>query len=1064
VVGSSDQLGGTVTFVFTDIEGSTRLLKQLGREQYGGLLAQQQALVRDVVAANAGEEIDTQGDSFFLAFRSASSAVSAAVAIQRALADHQWPSGSEVRVRVGIHSGEAAASGERYVGFSVHRAARIGAVAHGGQVLLSSSTRELVADDLPAGVGLRDLGLYRLKDVDRPERMWQVVADGLPKAFPPLRGAARLRAPVLRSRSVLAAALVGVVAAAVAVPVFALSSNGSGNSKSLANLAGNSVGVVDLDSGRVTASVPLNSAPNAVASGAGSIWIAISSRNLVERINPTTNQPQQTVVTPGGPAAIAVGGGFVWVAEALAGTVVQIDPSANGGQRVATIPVGNGPTGIAYGSGGVWVANSVDNTVVRIDPRTDATSAPIGVDAGADAVAAGDGAVWVTSQSTGVLSKIDPVARSVSQTTNVGNQPVAVATGPGAVWVANSEDGTVDRVDPKTATVDGTITVGKEPNGIAVEPDGTVWVSNALSGTLSEIEPSSTNSTNGRTVVVGATPQGIAFSGAAGYVPVQESTSAHRGGTLTVAIANQAGFYTNPLPGAFDPASGYGTWELTTMTNDGLLGYSRAGGTDTTKVVPDLAAALPTVSDAGRTYTFQLRSGVHYSTGGLVQPADIRRGIERALLESHGQPPSSYLSGIVGAKSCLTSKTHCDLSHGIETSPGSNTITFHLLNADPDFLYQLALPPFDAVPASTPLKAPLPLPATGPYKIVSYQKKPKVVVQLARNPQFHVWSAAAQPAGYPNKIVERYDYTGASAVRAVEHGQANITTDGPDQTWPLAVTRSLETRQSSQLYAAPQPAVLGLWLNTRLPPFNNLQARQALNYAVDRNHIVQLNGGPISSEVTCQILTPDTNGYKRYCPYTVRPDATGTYHGPNLAKAKKLVASSGTKGDQVTIWFYDIPIGHRNGGYFVSVLRQLGYSASLKTIPHTGPVWRPSRQAGIDGWGSDYPSANNVFSPTFTCNSYSRNPATNYNTAAFCKPALDAEMRRAATLQATNPSAAAALWTSIDRKVTDQAPWVAMKESLSTDFVSRQTGNYKYCWLAATTGLVGACLDQLWVR
>src|SRR5205085_7258497 len=124
----------------------------------------------------------------------------------------------------GVHTGEASAAGARYVGFSVHRAARIGAAAHGGQVLLSSSTRALAEDDLPAGVGLLDLGLYRLKDLERPERIAQVEAEGLRREFPPLRGAERVRGRrVLRRRSVLAAAVAGVVAAAVAVPVFALS-------------------------------------------------------------------------------------------------------------------------------------------------------------------------------------------------------------------------------------------------------------------------------------------------------------------------------------------------------------------------------------------------------------------------------------------------------------------------------------------------------------------------------------------------------------------------------------------------------------------------------------------------------------------------------------------------------------------------------------------------------------------------------------------------------------------------------------------------------------------------
>jgi ABC-type transport system substrate-binding protein/class 3 adenylate cyclase/streptogramin lyase len=1059
-VSASDRLGGTVTFVFTDIEGSTRLLRQLGRERYGELLARQQAVVRDAIAENGGEEIDTQGDSFFIAFRSSSSAVSAAVAIQRALAEQEWPDGVDVRVRVGIHTGEAAAAGERYVGFAVHRAARIGAAAHGGQVLLSSSTHGLVEDDLPLGVTLRNLGLYRLKDVERPEPISQVLAKGLRTEFPPLRGAARLRAPVLRRRSVLAAALVGVVAAAIAIPVLALSSSGSGDSNSSTKLEGNSVGAIDLASGDAVGAVPLDSSPNAVASGAGSVWVAITNRDVVVRINPTTNQKEQTITVHGGPSALTVGDGFVWVANNLAGTVAQIDPLSNGGQVVGDpIRVGNGPTGIAYGLGAVWVANSVDGTLVRIDPDTGHTSAPIAVDAGADAVAAGDGAVWVTSRRAGVLTKVDPAARSVLSTTNVGNEPVAVATGKGAVWVVNSEDGTVDRVDPLTGRVEAGITVGNAPSGVAAAQDGTVWVTNELSGSLSKIEPEATAA---KTFVLGGSPQGIALVGAVGYVPVQESASAHRGGTLTVAISNPPGFYTDKLPAAFDTASGGAAWELTTMTNDGLLGYSRAGGADVYTVVPDLAVALPTVSDAGRTYTFELRRGIHYSTGATVQPADIRRGIERALLKSHGNPPGTYLGDIVGAKSCFGSESRCDLSRGIVTSAGSSTITFHLTSADPDFLYQLALPPFAAVPAKTPLKARLPLPATGPYKILGYQNKP-TIVRLARNPHFRVWSQAAQPVGYPDRIVERYGYTGAAAVRAVEQGKADITTDGLDQTWSPAVLKSLETRRSSQLYPAPLLTILGLWLNTRLPPFNDVRVRQALNYAVDRNRLAQINGGAILSEVTCQILTPNINGYRRYCPFTRDPDATGTYHGPDLTRARRLVAASGTKGHPVTIWFYDIPVGRANGVYLVSVLRKLGYKATLETVPHTGPTWRPNRQAGVSGWGSDYPSPHGVFH-SFTCDSYARNPLANANPASFCDRRLDAQIERAGALQQTDAAAAAKRWSSIDRQLTNDAPWVAMKVVLSTDFVARRTGNYRYCWLAGWTGLVSACLDQLWVR
>src|SRR5262249_39530432 len=158
------------------------------------------------------------------------------------------------------------------------------------------------------------------------------------------------------------------------------------------------------------------------------------------------------------------------------------------------------------------------------------------------------------------------------------------------------------KVDPSSGHLKGVIQVGQGPNGVAVAPDGRVWVSNEHTGTLSEIDPQEGKAV--RTVHVGGTPQGIALSGTLAYVPAQESAAAHRGGTLTLVIANQPGFYTTPLPRAFDPASGYASWELTTITNDGLLGYSRAGGAETYSVVPDLAVGLPTVSDGGRTYTF----------------------------------------------------------------------------------------------------------------------------------------------------------------------------------------------------------------------------------------------------------------------------------------------------------------------------------------------------------------------------------------------------------------------------------------------------------------------------
>jgi len=177
---------GTVTFLFTDIEGSTRLLQALG-DRYADLLTEYQRLIRTAVQTRTGHEVDTQGDSFLIAFARASDAVAAAVDAQRAIVIQRWPSGVAVRVRMGLHTGEPVHTAGGYVGIDVHRAARICSAAHGGQVLLSQTTHDLVEHDPPEGVSLRDLGAHRLRDLHRPEQLFQVLHHDLPAGFPPLR-------------------------------------------------------------------------------------------------------------------------------------------------------------------------------------------------------------------------------------------------------------------------------------------------------------------------------------------------------------------------------------------------------------------------------------------------------------------------------------------------------------------------------------------------------------------------------------------------------------------------------------------------------------------------------------------------------------------------------------------------------------------------------------------------------------------------------------------------------------------------------------------------------------
>jgi len=498
---------GTVTFLFTDIEGSTALVKQLGG-RYSDVLAEHQRLLREAFAAHGGHEVDTQGDSFFVAFRRAKDAVAAAADAQRDLAAHEWPEGAVIKVRMGLHTGEPKVGEQRYVGLGVHKAARVGAAGHGGQVLLSRTTRELVEDELPPGVTIRDLGERRLKDIERPERLSQLVIEGLPGEFGPLK-TLDVELARRRRRMYVGSALIGVLAAAVAIPVFALGQGGGGGGTVVDP---NFVAVIDSRSNKVFDSVQVGARPSAIAIGAGAIWVANLDDRTLSRIDPNTRAPIRTIGLEATPTGIAVGTGAVWVANGILGTVTQVDPVANiaaapievtfrsnagvvavgegavwvafgggevaridpGSKRVLTGVSGASPSAIAVGEGWVWIANAGDNNVSRVNPRTISVVRETTVGRRPSSVAVGDGAVWVTNEADHNVHRID-VASNSATTIPVGAGPTAVALGEGAVWVANGADGTVSRIDPLSGEVVATIPVGNRPSGIAVG-NGVVWV------------------------------------------------------------------------------------------------------------------------------------------------------------------------------------------------------------------------------------------------------------------------------------------------------------------------------------------------------------------------------------------------------------------------------------------------------------------------------------------------------------------------------------------------------------------------------------------------------------
>ena len=357
--------------------------------------------------------------------------------------------------------------------------------------------------------------------------------------------------------------------------------------------------------------------PTRLAASEDAIWVTSADTNSVSRIDAGSNELRDTIGVGEGPTGVAFGAGDVWVANSLAGTVSRIDPDAN---EVVGDPirVGNGPTAVAFGEGSVWVTN-LDDADGLSDRPEEGSVETIEVGAAGRGIAAGGGAIWIGDSAQNRVVRLDPKTNGVTQTIGVGSGPGALAFGGGAVWVANTLDGTVSRIDPATNQVRWTVTVGASPNAIAASDDA-VWVANEVDPTIVRLDPR-----NGRvvqTVRTGARPSGLTLAGSL-WVAGQASAGTHRGGTL---VLDQPGDRENDRSRDGIPTR---TWGLLSVTNDGLVGFKHVGGSGGAQLVPNLAASLPTPTEAGKTYAFQLRKGIRFSNGALLKASDVRSTFER---------------------------------------------------------------------------------------------------------------------------------------------------------------------------------------------------------------------------------------------------------------------------------------------------------------------------------------------------------------------------------------------------------------------------------------------------
>ena len=495
---------GTVSLLFTDIEGSTQLQRRLG-DAYQGVVENHRLLLEEAIAAHGGTVVDRQTESFFAAFSRARDAVRAAVQAQQSIADHVWAEGARPKVRMGIHAGEPELAGDRYVGLAVSRAARICAAGHGDQVLLSSAARSLLADDDRAT--LKPLGTYRLKDFSAPEPIYQVVIDGTSAKFPPLRaegGSSRRRWLVI---GVVGLVLVGAAAGAV----IALMSGGSGS----VAVGPKSVAVIDPKSNKVVDAVDLGFTSNLIAAGEGYVWVVDPKGGTIDRIDPRTHEAHAFGITTGDavPFGLAVGHGSVWVAVVQRDRQFVLEFGPDSLELRNTIPYAGQAQapiffrlqGLAVDRSGVWAIDSAAGGVWRVDPRK--RKLQEGLDA--SSLVAGDGAVWVAGSTS--VTRIDALTGTEIGPANIGTQGFtetsSIELGGNAVWFAAASGGKLFELDPQTLATKATFEVGRGPSGISYGEEA-VWVANSRDGTVSRIAPTAQGG-SGQAIKVGQAPGGI---------------------------------------------------------------------------------------------------------------------------------------------------------------------------------------------------------------------------------------------------------------------------------------------------------------------------------------------------------------------------------------------------------------------------------------------------------------------------------------------------------------------------------------------------------------------------
>jgi peptide/nickel transport system substrate-binding protein len=447
-----------------------------------------------------------------------------------------------------------------------------------------------------------------------------------------------------------------------------------------------------------------------------------------------------------------------------------------------------------------------------------------------------------------------------------------------------------------------------------------------------------------------------------------------------------------------------------------LLGYKHANGPDGATLVPYLAQDMPTVTNGGKTYEFTLRKGIKYSDGTDVKASDFKATIERDFKVD--SPGVGFFGNIVGADEYGKTKKG-DIS-GIQTDDATGKITINLNAPQGDFEYILATTFAAPVPPNTPAKdqSTTPAPSTGPYMIKSYKPNKQAIV--VRNPNFDASKFDGNvPAGNPDKMTIDIIGDDSVALQRVISGQD----DYDFHQIPPDRLSSVQQKYADQIKVYTPANTYYFFMNVRVPPFDNLKVRQAVNYAINREALIRIYGG--LGQPTEQVLPPTYPQYKKISIYPY-----------DLAKAKQLVEQSGDKGMEVTVWNHDRGSDPKATAYLTDVLNKIGFKAKEKIV-NSAVYWTTvgnqatKAQIGFADWFQDYPHPLDWFDVLLNGNRITQTHNNNY--ANFDDSAVNAKIEALKKEPSLN-SKVNDQWAQVDKMVAEQAPWAAFMNRQFTDF------------------------------